>query len=101
MDFDDVWLLPSNSHADFNGADFAAECEKAFQRQKAADRFFKNLRSGSVSPGDAECFFDQLAADDIEPIDYLDSVTENIQLVMADGRPIKAYGMAAIRTDCD
>jgi len=99
MDFDDVWMLPSNNQADFTGADFAAECERAFQRQKTADRFFKALRTGTVSPGDAECFFDQLAEDDIEPTDYLEAVVENIQLVMADGRPIETYGMATARQD--
>ncbi len=97
MDYDDVWLLPSISDPDFNAADFEAECERAFSRQMAADRFFKGLRSGTVTQGDATAFFDQLAEVDIEPAAYMDAVVENIELVMADGRPLNTYGVGQSR----
>ncbi|MEL6553596.1 MAG: hypothetical protein AAFQ63_09075 [Cyanobacteria bacterium J06621_11] len=97
MDWDDVWLLPSGSNLDFNVSDWRKEAEAAFQRQTDADRFFKGLRQGTVTPGDCDAFFDHLAEDGIEPYDYLDAVVENIELVMADGRPINTDGLGLSR----
>ena len=92
-DFDDAWLLPSGSHPDFNLNDWRREAEEAFQRQSAADRFFKGLRLGTVTVGEANAFFDQLAEQEIDPGQYLDAVEENMQTVMANGQPVNTYGL--------
>ena len=97
MDFDDVWLLPSGSNLDFDISDWRAEAEAAFQRQRTADRFFKGLIAGTVTPGDADAFFDHLREDGIEPDDYLAAVKENIEVVIADGRTINTDGLAVSR----
>lgn len=97
MDYDDVWLLPSKEGDGFNLADWRAEAEAAFSRQSAADRFFKKLRTGELTTGDCEEFFDQLAEDDIQPAEYFEAVTENIQLVMANGTPLNTYGVGQSR----
>ena len=90
--YDDVWLLPSKENNSFNEADWRAEAEAAFVRQRAADRFFKRLRTGNLTTGDCEEFFDQLAEDDIQPAEYFEAVTDNILLVMANGTPLNTYG---------
>ena len=93
MDFDDVWLLPTKENPYFNLSDWRQEAEAAADRQAAADKFFKALRTGELTTGDCEAFFDQLAEDSIEPDQFLDAVTDNIQLVMADGRPLNIDGL--------
>jgi len=99
MDYDDVWLLPSKENDSFNLSDWRKEAEASFQRQRSADRFFKGLLTGALTTGDCEAFFDQLAEDEIEPDDYLEAVTENVQLVMADGRPLNTDGLGRTRHD--
>ena len=97
MDFDDVWLLPSKENDHFNLADWLREAEAAHKRQAAADRFFKALRTGEVEAGDAEAFFDQLAEDGVDPNAYVDQIIDNVELVMADGRPINTDGLGQHR----
>jgi len=81
MDFDDPFLTLVVITPEQTEAEIQADCKSLVLRQKAIQSFSQALLRGSWHPGDISAFSDLLAETDVNPNEYAEAVTYNLNFI--------------------
>jgi hypothetical protein len=98
MDFDDPFSTLVVITSEQTEAEIEAECKALVLRQKAIQSFSQALLQGSWHPGDISAFGDLLAETEVNPNEYADALTHNLNFIINHQLNIDTNGLDIFRS---
>lgn len=75
---------------DMNQADIDRAWEEYCLRQSALDEFYSGIRGGHWDAGHVEMLMDMLEFQEIDPLEFADTVIQNVESVLSGVVPVAA-----------